>query len=105
MLGAKKDCCALAWQAAKHPTAVRSLPALQWDGEENGKKGKTHEFILRQFNRTEKEEKIIVIIMIKEHTKQVMHNGIAHDPLTDAQPVPEQQLLPPCQLPQFIYEA
>lgn len=29
--------------------------------------------------------------MIKEHTKQVMPNAIAHHPLSDAQPVLEQQ--------------
>ena len=28
--------------------------------------------------------------MMKEYTKQVMHKAIAHHPLTDAQPVPEQ---------------
>ena len=33
--------------------------------------------------------------MIKEYTKQVMHNAISDHLLTDAQPVPEQQLPPP----------
>jgi len=36
--------------------------------------------------------------MIKEYTKQVMQNAKPHHSLTDAQPVPEQQLLPPNQL-------
>ena len=39
--------------------------------------------------------------MIKECTKQVRHNAIAHHPLTDAQPVPEQRSLPPANSPSF----
>ena len=30
---------------------------------------------------------------------QMMHNAIAHHPVTDAQPIPEQQLCPPSQQP------
>jgi len=37
--------------------------------------------------------------MIKEYTKQVMHNAIAHHPLTDVQSNPEQQSQPLSQLP------
>ena len=37
---------------------------------------------------------IIIIIKGLEYTKQVMHNAIAHHPLTDAQSVPEHQSLP-----------
>lgn len=32
--------------------------------------------------------------MVKEYTKQVMHNAIVHHPLTDAKPDPKQQPLP-----------
>ena len=35
---------------------------------------------------------VLIIIMCK---KQVMHNSIAHHPLTDAQPIPEQPAPPP----------
>jgi len=38
---------------------------------------------------TEKEGKI----KVKEYTKQVMHNAVAHQLLTNAQPVPEQRPL------------
>ena len=41
----------------------------------------------------------IIILKELEYTKQVMHNAIAHDSLTDAQLVPEQQFTPPGQLP------
>ena len=45
----------------------------------------------------------MTIILLKEleYTKQVMHNAIAHHPLTDAQPVPEQQ--PPASFPPRLY--
>jgi len=66
------------------------------------KKVITHRVRYRQFNRTEKERKIIV--MIKKYTKQVMQKAIAHDPLTKAQSAPEQQLPPPGQLsPVFLF--
>ena len=42
---------------------------------------------------------IITITKGLEHTKQVMHNAIAHHSLTNAQLVPEQQSAPPGQLP------
>jgi len=43
--------------------------------------------------------------MIKDYTKQVMHNAIAHDPLTDAQPFPMHWLpLPQPSLHSFIAE-
>lgn len=42
----------------------------------------------------QKRKKIIIILIIEsEYTKQVMHDGIAHRSLTDAQPVPEQWTL------------
>ena len=37
--------------------------------------------------------------MIREYTKQVMHNAIAHHPLTNAQPVPEPQAATPWPTP------
>ena len=36
---------------------------------------------------------------IKPKKRQVIHNAIAHHPLTDAQPVPEQPSASPSQLP------
>jgi len=39
------------------------------------------------------EEIIITVIII--YTKQVMHNAIAHHPMNNTQPIPEQQSLPP----------
>ena len=49
----------------------------------------------------------MTVVILKElnYTKQVVHNGIAHHSLTDAQLVPEQRSAPPSQLPQFIYWA
>lgn len=55
------------------------------DREVNWKKGKTRKLGYRKFNRTENEGKAIV--MIKQYKKQLMHNAIAHYPLTSAQPV------------------
>jgi len=66
----------------------------QWDGEQNWGGGRGAG-VLGQFNRTVKEDKIIII----EYTKQVMQSAIACDPLTNAQPTPKQQLQPPSQLP------
>lgn len=59
---------------------------------ENGKEGKTCGLRKRQFNRTEKGREIIIMIIIlaKEFTKQMMHKAIPHHPLTDAHPHPEQ---------------
>jgi len=41
-------------------------------------------------NRTEKEGVVMIIVMI-EYTKQVMHKVVAHHPLTNAQPISEQK--------------
>ena len=41
----------------------------------------------------------------REKKKTVMHNAIAHHPLTDTQLVPEPRSAPPSQLPQFRYWA
>lgn len=41
--------------------------------------------------------------MIKEYTKQVMHNAIAQHQLTNAQPVPKQQSRPPANLRSFLF--
>ena len=40
--------------------------------------------------------------MIKEYIKEVMHNVIAYQLLTNAQPVPEQWLLPCSQFPPVL---
>lgn len=40
---------------------------------------------------------------IKLEKKVVLSRTVAHNLLTNAQPVPKQQLAPPCQLPQFMY--
>lgn len=48
------------------------------------------------FNRTEKEGKILTLILLiinLEYAKQLMHSVIAHYPLTNVQPVPEEQPL------------
>lgn len=37
----------------------------------------------------------MMIIIVVECTKPVMHNAVAHHPLTDAQPIPEQPVPPP----------
>ena len=44
---------------------------------------------------------VLIIIMCK---KQVMHNAIAHHPLTDAQPNPEQPAPHPGQPPLYIVQ-
>jgi len=41
--------------------------------------------------------------MTKEYTKQVMHNAIAHQALTNASPSPSSNRCPPANSPQFIY--
>lgn len=38
---------------------------------------------------------MIIVLIIIMYKKQVMHNAIAHHPLTDAQPIPEQPAPPP----------
>lgn len=40
--------------------------------------------------------------MIKECTKEVMQNAIPHQPLTIAQPVPEQSAIVPSQIPSVL---
>jgi len=42
--------------------------------------------------------------MIKEYTKQVMHNAISHHLQNNAQPVPRQQLPPPANSPSFTVQ-
>lgn len=39
----------------------------------------------------------------KAQETQVLHNKIAHSTLPNAQPIPQQQLAPPGQLPQLVY--
>lgn len=41
----------------------------------------------KEFNRTEKEGKLIK--MLREYTSQMMHTAIAYHPVTHAQPVPK----------------
>jgi len=40
--------------------------------------------------------------MIQEYTKQAKYNAIARYPLTNAQPIHEQQTLPPSHLPPVL---
>lgn len=40
---------------------------------------------------------------VKFKKKMVLSSTVAHNLLTNAQPVPEQQLAPPSQLSQFMY--
>lgn len=70
-------------------TTQPSLNPPWWDGDDDWKKGKTHGLRQRQFTRTEKEGKIIRI-MIKEYTKQVIHKAIAYHSLSNIQSVPKQ---------------
>lgn len=45
---------------------------------------------------------MIIVLIIIMYKKQVMHNAIAHHPLTDAQPIPEQPAPHPGQPPLYI---
>lgn len=91
--------CALTWQAAKTHTDVHSLPQpAQWDGGEiwekkKKRKGKTCGLRYRQFNRAERKGEIIIVIMIKKYTKQVMHSathGLMPIPFSSSNPLPNQ---------------
>lgn len=82
VLGSKKDCHDLIYQAAQHYAASCSL-SLSGIRERIGKMVKMVVWHKDSF-KTKKEEKII-LIMIKECTKEVMHNVMAHHTLTDAQ--------------------
>ena len=47
---------------------------------------------------------MMTVLLIIMCTKQVMHNAIAHHPLTDAQPNPEQSgPLPPASHPYILF--
>lgn len=63
--------------------------ALSGMGDRIGKKGKNQGFVWKQFNGTENQGKIIIIV--KEYTKQIIHNAIVDHP-ADPQAVGHQPL-------------
>lgn len=78
-------CCSLIQLGVNHHTAAHSL--LSARRERIGKKAKTCALREGQCSRTEKNMKIIQVM--KEYTKQVMHNTISHHLLTNVQAAPK----------------
>lgn len=78
--------CGLTQQAPQYHSHL--FTCLQWY-EERSRKRQNSLFKKRQFNGTEKEGKII--LLIKEYTNQMMHSAVTYQPLTNAKPVPAQE--------------